>query len=640
MRNHHGLKMKARVKPRNKARGKPRKAKPRGALRVVICGSTGDGKSTLIGRLLTETGAVPDDRLAALASPSKRRGQVRDGLDYALLVDEVEAGSEQNSAIDVVHRFGTKRRAFVVADTPGHERYMRNLVTAASNADVAVLLVDARLGVTSQTMRHSRIAALLGIRRIALVINKMDLVHYSEKSFETVVASYRRFAASLGPLDVTPIPAAARSGDNVATLSKKMRWHKGPTVLRFLETAELDDRTSGKPFRFLVESVSQGGAASCEVAGTVVSGSVVPGDSVKAAHSRLASRVSRIVTADGERKRATKGDTVTVVLSGQLDVSRGDLIADPAKAPDVTDQFAAHVVWLAEAPLFPGRGYWLNIGAQRVGATVTTLKHKVDVVSGAEEAAGNLAINEIGFCNLATIEPIALDTYADNPATGAFTLIDRATGVTAGAGMVAFPLRRASNIRHQHYEVNKEARSLIKAQRPCIVWFTGLPSAGKSTVMNLVEQRLHQKGVHTYSLDGDNLRGGLTRDLGFTDADRVENIRRAGEVAKLMVDAGLVVLCAFVSPFRAERCMVRELVGDGEFIEVFVDTPLATCIERDPKGLYRKAREGRVFHVTGIDSPYEKPERPEIHLQPAAGRDARAQADTVLAELLRRAIAR
>jgi bifunctional enzyme CysN/CysC len=464
----------------------------------------------------------------------------------------------------------------------------------------------------------------------------MDLVHFSEKAFDAAVLAYREFAASLGTLNVTPIPAAARSGENVMARSKKMRWFRGPSVAEYLETVV--PRAAGA-LRIPVQRISGEGRDFRGFAGTVASGSIARGDNARIARSGLSSRVARIVAADGgDIERAKAGDAVTIVFSDHLDVSRGDLIADPERGPEVSDQFAAHVVWFEETPLLPGRSYSLRMGTQTVTATVTTLKHKVELATGAEEAGHNLAMNEIGFCNVATIEPVAFDACGDNRATGAFVLTDRLSGKTVGAGMVAFALRRASNIRHQHYEVDKQARSALKSQRPCIVWFTGLPSAGKSTVMNLVEQRLHRQGAHTYSLDGDNLRGGLTRDLGFTDADRVENIRRAGEVAKLMVDAGLVVLCAFVSPFRAERRMVRELVGEGEFVEVFVDTPIETCIERDPKGLYRKAREGKVFHVTGIDSPYEPPERPEIHLRPAAGRDAAAQADAVFAELIRRGI--
>lgn len=518
------------LKSRKPARKKRVAEKPRDFLCFVVCGSAGSGKSTLIGRLVAETGPAPEDRLAP---PLPNNAAYR--------------------------HFGTGTRAFAAADTPGHEQSARDMMCGALSAGVAVVVVDARAGITDAAMRHSRIAALLGIREIALVVNAMDLAHYSEKAFDSVTAAYREFAASLGALRVTAIPVAARSGDNVAVRSKKMRWYKGPSVLEYLEAA---DAASG-----------------------------------------------------------------------------GEAVTDPKEPAEVSDQFAAHVVWFGETPLLPGRGYSLRMGAQTVAATVTSLRHKIELATGAEEAGHNLALNEIGFCNLATIEPVVFDACAGNRATGTFILIDRMTGMTAGAGMVAFALRRASNIRHQHYEVGKDARAALKSQRPCIVWFTGLPSAGKSTVMNLVEQRLHRQGVHTYSLDGDNLRGGLTRDLGFTDADRVENIRRAGEVAKLMVDAGLVVLCAFVSPFRAERRMVRELVSEGEFVEVFVDTPLEICIARDPKGLYRKAREGKVFHVTGIDSPYEPPERAEIHLEPAAGRDAGAQADAVLAELIRRGIA-
>jgi bifunctional enzyme CysN/CysC len=614
-------------------------SKSRDLLRVVACGSVDDGKSTLIGRLLAETSSIPEDQLEALKTLSRRYGTVRGGLDYALLLDGLEAEREQGITIDVAYRyFGTTRRAFIVADAPGHEQYTRNMVTAASNADVAILLVDARTGITNQTMRHSRIAA--GIRNIVLVINKMDLVRFSKEPFDKVVNGFREFSSTLGNVKIVAIPVAARSGENVVTRSKRMSWYKGPTVLRFLETVKINKATKAQPFRFPIQRVNRDTPNFRGFAGTVASGSVRRGDTVKVARSGLPSRIARMVTADGDRELARSGDAVTIVLSDQIDISRGDLISAPNHLPDVTDQFAAHIVWFDETPLMPGRSYLLHIGTQTVGATITTLKHKIELETGGEEAGRNLAMNEIGFCNLSTLSLIALDPYTDNRATGAFILIDRMTAATVGAGMVAFSLRRASNIRHQHYEVDKASRAAVKAQRPSIIWFTGLPAAGKSTIMNLVERRLHERGVHTYSLDGDNLRGGLNRDLGFTDADRVENIRRAGEVAKLMVDAGLVVLCAFVSPFRVERRMVRELVGPDEFLEIFVDTPLAVCEARDPKGLYRKARAGTAFHVTGIDSPYEPPEQPEIHLTADKKTDASAMADIVLAELARRRVAK
>lgn len=500
----------------------PAGPKPRDGLRIVVGGEAGAGKTALIGRLAASD-SIPKDQPALSTSTDHHR------------------------------RFATAQRAFVAADIADDAQHARHMVSAASSADVAILLVDTRSGVTDRIMRDSRIAALLGIREIVLVINKMDLVDYSEQAFDAIVESYREFAASLDTLKVTPIPVAAASGENIAVRGDKMRWFKGPSVLEYLETVEVSTAAQDQPFRFPVQSIVTG-PDSRGFTGTLASGSVSRGDNASVARLRLASRVERIVSAEGgDLERAIAGDTVTLVFADHLDASPGDVIADPALAPDVTDQFAAHIVWFEEAPLFPGRSYSLHVGTRTVVATVTSLRHKVELQSGAEEAGHNLARDEIGFCHLATLEPIALDACRDNRITGAFTLADRLTGATVGTGMVAFALRRASNIRHQHYEVNKQARSAMKSQRPCIIWFTGLPSAGKSTVMNLVEQRLHQQGVHTYSLDGDNLRGGLTRDLGFTDADRVENIRRAGEVAKLMVDAGLVVLCAFVSPFRAER---------------------------------------------------------------------------------------
>ena len=610
----------------------------RGLLRFVACGSVDDGKSTLIGRLLLETGSVADDQLASLASLSRRYGTTGDELDCALLLDGLESEREQGITIDVAYRyFGTTRRAFVVADTPGHEQYTRNMVTGASNADLAVLLVDTRHGITTQTMRHSRIAALLGIRRVLLVANKMDLVGFAQEAFVRLREQYLEFAAPLEFAHIEAIPVSARGGDNVGRRSKEMPWYDGPTVLEHLETVEAAASEAAKPLRYVVQSVTRAENDFRGLAGIVASGSIAAGDEVLIGRSGDTARVSRIVTYDGDFDRADAGETVTVVLDRHRDASRGDVLAHLDSPPQTTDQFSAHLVWLDEAALLPGRTYSLLIGAQTVPATVTGLKHKVDIETGGKAAGRTLALNEIGFCNLATTRPIVFDPYADNRATGAFILIDRTTGATAGAGMVAFSLRRASNVQWQKFEVNKQARSRMKAQRPCIVWFTGLSGAGKSTILNVVEQRLVQRGIHTYALDGDNVRHGLNRDLGFTDADRVENIRRVGEVAKLMVDAGLVVLCAFISPFRAERRMVRALVEDGEFVEVFVDTPLDICISRDPKGLYAKAKAGRVQHVTGIDSPYESPETPDIHITTTSG-SAETLADVVIADLSRRGI--
>jgi bifunctional enzyme CysN/CysC len=608
----------------------------RDLLRFVACGSVDDGKSTLIGRLLVDAGTVPLDQIEALARRSAKFGDAGDKLDYALLLDGLETEREQGITVDVAYRyFSTARRAFRVADTPGHEQYTRNMATGASQAELAVILVDARNGITTQTRRHARIAALLGISRVLLVVNKMDLVDFAQGAFAAVHDSFRVFAEPLG-MAAAAVPAVASDGDNVVRRSARMPWYLGPTVLEWLERVEIAPRPNA-PLRILVQSATRHNGEFRGYAGYVASGAVRPGDDVAIARTGQTTRIARIVSFDGELDRARAGSAVTLTLADQLDVARGDMMVPPEARPALADQFAAHLVWLDETHLLPGRTYTLRCGTQTAAASVTALKHKVDVATGAAAATRTLEMNEIGFCNLATAAPIALDPYTENRATGGFILIDRISARTVAAGMVAFPLHRAGNVRQQSFGVDKARRAHMKAQRACILWFTGLPGAGKSTILNLVEQRLADRGVHTYALDGDNLRRGLCRDLGFTDSDRVENIRRAGEVARLMVDAGLVVLCAFVSPFRAERRMVRELVGAEEFIEVFVDTPIEVCIERDPKGLYAKARAHAVRNVTGIDSPYEPPEQPELRLE-TVGRSAEAVAEEVLAELRRRGI--
>ncbi len=608
----------------------------RDLLRFVACGSVDDGKSTLIGRLIAETGAISVDQLEALKQWSRKFGSAGEKLDYALLLDGLEAEREQGITIDVAYRyFSTPRRAFLVADTPGHEQYTRNMATGASNAEVALILVDARNGLTSQTCRHTRIAALLGIRQVLLVVNKMDLVGFAESTFAAIRDEYEAFAASLG-LAADSAPTVAPDGDNVVRKSGQMLWYTGPTVLRWLERVEVAQRRD-VPLRFWVQGVNRPNGSFRGYAGIVASGAIAVGDQIMVAGSGQKTCVAGIVTFDGDLGRAETGSAVTLAFSDQLDVARGDMIVRSDTPPAVTDQFAAHLIWLDEMHLLPGRTYTLRLGTQAVAASVTALKHKVDVTTGASTASRVLEANEIGFCNLATAQPVVLDPYADNRATGAFVLVDRISARTVAAGMVAFALRRAGNVREQRFGVDKILRAHIKAQRPCILWFTGLPGAGKSTILNLVEQRLAERGMHTYALDGDNLRRGLNRDLGFTDFDRVENIRRAGEVARLMVDAGLVVLCAFVSPFRAERRMVRELVGPEEFLEVFVDTPIEVCMERDPKGLYAKARNHAVTNLTGVDSPYELPEHAELCLK-TVGREPQAVADDVLLELRRRGI--
>jgi bifunctional enzyme CysN/CysC len=609
----------------------------RDQLHIVACGSVDDGKSTLIGRLLIETGSVTDDQLEKLSELSRRYGGVPGELEYALLLDGLEAERQQGITIDVAYRyFATAQRAFVVADTPGHEQYTRNMLTGASTADLALLLVDVRHGITTQTKRHARIAALLGIRHVLLVVNKMDLADHAEPAFIAVRDAFGRFAEPLGFAAIEAIPVAARHGDNVAQPSARMPWHRGATVLGHLESTEV---ASVRPqaLRYLVQSVTRANGDFRGLAGVVASGDIARGETLTVSGTGRTVRVDRIVTLDGDLERAAAGEAITLVLADHADVARGDMLARPGASPELTDQFAAHLVWLDEHPLLPSRTYLMRIGTRMVPASITALRHRIDIETGGKIAGRTLAVNDIGVCNLSTATPVALDSYSENRATGAFILIDRDSAATVGAGMVDFSLHRASNVRQQSFVVDKAARARQKSQRPCILWLTGLPGAGKSTIMNLVEQQLARRGVHTYALDGDNLRRGLNHDLGFTDEDRVENIRRAGEVARLMVDAGLVVLCAFISPFRADRRMVRELVEASEFLEVFVDTPLAECMARDPKGLYAKAQAGRVRHVTGLDSPYEPPEAPELHLV-TVGTIPEKMADQVIEELERRGV--
>ena len=582
-------------------------------LRFLTCGSVDDGKSTLIGRLLYDSQLILDDQLATLARDSARHGTTGTDLDFALLVDGLEAEREQGITIDVAYRFfSTPRRSFIVADTPGHEQYTRNMATGASGSDVAVILIDARKGVLTQTRRHTYICWLLGIQHICVAVNKIDLVEYSGERFHHIVGDYLGFAQSLSFGSITAIPLSARLGDNVTQRSERMGWYEGPTLLEYLESVEVDLALDDKPFRFPVQWVNRANQDFRGFCGTVASGSIRAGDRIVVAQSGREASVRRIITADGDLPAAHPGDAVTLTLSDEVDIARGDVLARPESRPEVVDQFAAHVLWMAEEPMFPGRSYLLRIGTKYVPARITTLKHKVDVNNLDHIAARTLALNEIGLCNIATSTPVAFDPYAENRETGAFILIDRYTNATAGAGMVTFGLRRATNIHRQGLLVDKSARTRLHGHQATILWFTGLPGSGKSTIANIVERELHSRGAHTYLLDGDNVRHGLSRDLGFTDADRVENIRRVGEVAKLFVDAGMIVLCSFISPFRAERRMVRELMGEGEFIEVYVDTALDECIRRDPKGLYARARAGNIKNFTGIDSPYEPPEAAEV----------------------------
>ncbi|MDG4889669.1 sulfate adenylyltransferase subunit CysN [Mesorhizobium sp. WSM4887] len=585
-------------------------------LRFLTCGSVDDGKSTLIGRLLSDTKQIFEDQLAALENDSRKHGTTGDDIDFALLVDGLEAEREQGITIDVAYRFfATPKRKFIVADTPGHEQYTRNMATGASTADVAIVLIDARQGVLRQTRRHSIIASLLGIRHIVLAVNKIDLVGFDKTVFDRIVADYGDFAQSLGFNSIVPIPMSARFGDNVTSRSERTPWYSGPSLIEHLETVSVDEAAIELPFRFPVQYVNRPNLDFRGFAGTIASGSVSKGDEVVVAKSGRASRVKRIVAHGGDLEQAVAGQAITLVLEDEVEVSRGNMLVSPAARPQVADQFAANLVWFDEQALLPGRSYILRTETDQVSATVTDLKYRVNVNDFAHEAAKSLDLNEVGVCNLSTRAPIAFDPFAENRTTGAFILIDRISNATVGAGMILHSLRRAENIHWQSLDVGKRGRSDLKNQRPAVFWFTGLSGSGKSTIANLFERKLFASGRHTYILDGDNVRHGLNRDLGFTDADRVENIRRVAEVAKLMADAGLIVIVSFISPFSAERRMARELMGEGEFVEVFVDTPFEECARRDPKGLYARALSGEIKNFTGVDSPYETPENPEIHLK-------------------------
>ncbi|CAN5419155.1 sulfate adenylyltransferase subunit CysN [soil metagenome] len=589
-------------------------------LRFITCGSVDDGKSTLIGRLLYDSKMIFEDQLAQLEADSKRVGTQGSNIDFALLVDGLAAEREQGITIDVAYRFfATDRRKFIVADTPGHEQYTRNMVTGASTADLAVILIDARKGVLTQTRRHSFLVNLMGIRHVVLAVNKMDLVGYDQARFDEIVAEYTAFADRLGMENVVAIPISGVAGDNIASRSPKTDWYTGPTLMDHLETVEVDaDRLQAQAFRMPVQWVNRPDLDFRGFAGLIAAGSVRPGDAIRIEPSGRTSKIARIVTFDGDLDQAVAGQSVTLTLADEVDCSRGDIIAGAASPPQVADQFETTVVWMADEPLLPGRSYWLKIGAQRVAAQVTEIKHRIHADTLEQLAARALALNEIAVCNLSLDRPIGFDPYTDIPDTGGFILIDRMTNATVGAGMIRFALRRSQNLHWQALDVSKSTRSFDLGQKPAVIWFTGLSGAGKSTIANLVEKRLRAEGKHTYLLDGDNVRHGLNRDLGFTDADRVENIRRVGEVARLMLDAGLIVLTAFISPFRSERRMARDLVGAGEFFEVHFDTPLAVAEARDVKGLYAKARAGTLANFTGIDSPYEAPENAEIVVDTAS----------------------
>ncbi len=610
----------------------------RPALRFLTCGLVDDGKSTLIGRLLYEQNLIFDDQLAALERDSKKSGTNGADVDFALLLDGLEAEREQGITIDVAYRyFSTRRRAFVVADTPGHEQYTRNMATGASNAELAVLLVDARKGLLSQTHRHAVIASLLGIRHLVLAVNKIDLVGFDRAVFDEIASSFNVFADTLGFTTIQAIPVSARDGDNVSSRSEQTPWYSGPHLLGYLETIDVEDDRAGKPFRMPVQWVNRPNADFRGFAGTIASGSAKPGDEIAILPSGQTTKIKRIIGAGGDLAAAQGRDSVTITLADEIDVSRGDMFAALRDRAQVADQFAAHLVWMSAENLFPGRSYLMKINHSTLPATVTEIKHRIDVTTLSKLAAKTLALNEVGVCNLSVTRPVVFDAYAANRDTGAFILIDRYSNETVAAGMIDFALRRATNIHHHSHTVSKAVRSALMHHRPAVLWFTGLPGSGKSTIANLVEAALHARGVHTVILDGDNVRHGLNKDLGFTESDRVENIRRIGEVAKLMTDAGLIVLCSFISPFRAERRMVRELLDSGEFIEVFVDTPLEECIARDPKGLYRRALAGEIKNFTGVDQPYEAPENPELHLL-AGSKDPDRLASEVVEALVQRKI--
>ncbi|WP_430470650.1 sulfate adenylyltransferase subunit CysN [Thalassospira lucentensis] len=602
-------------------------------LRFITCGSVDDGKSTLIGRLLWDSKMIFEDQLAALESDSRKVGTQGGEIDFALLLDGLQAEREQGITIDVAYRFfSTDKRKFIVADTPGHEQYTRNMATGASTADVAVILIDARKGILTQTRRHSFITSLLGIKHVVLAVNKMDLVDYDQATFDRIVAEYQEFAKDLGYASITAIPLSALRGDNMIEASPNTPWYSGPTLLAHLETVQVEQDAIEKPFRLPVQWVNRPNLDFRGFSGTVASGTIKPGDEIIVTASGQTSTVKDIVTFDGNLDVAIAGQAVTLTLADEIDISRGDVLAQADAKPDFADQFEARIIWMHDDPLLPGRPYLIKMGAQVTNAQISDLKYKVNVNTLEHMAGKTLELNEVGIANISADKALAFDPYDDNRHSGRFIIIDRFTNATVGAGMVNHSLRRATNIKWQEMDINKQARAYQKGQKSAVLWFTGLSGAGKSTVANMVEKKLHAMGKHTYTLDGDNVRHGLNKDLGFTDADRVENIRRVGETAKLFVDAGVITLVSFISPFKSERQLARSLVEDGEFIEVFIDTPLEVCEQRDVKGLYKKARAGEIANFTGIDSPYERPENAEIVVS-TADQSAEQAAEIIVAKL-------
>jgi len=602
-------------------------------LRFITCGSVDDGKSTLIGRLLYESKLVFEDHLAALEADSAKVGTQGGELDFALLVDGLAAEREQGITIDVAYRFfSTEKRKFIVADTPGHEQYTRNMVTGASTADLAVMMIDARKGVLTQTRRHSYLVSILGIKKVLLAVNKLDIVDYSRETFERIEADYRAFAAEIGLEDITAIPMSALRGDNILAPSENTPWYLGPPLMDYLENVEIAEESREAAFRMPVQWVNRPDLDFRGFSGLVVGGSVHPGDRVRVLPGGQQSTVERLVTQDGDLDEVVAGQSITITLADEIDISRGDVLATADSPPEVADQFEAHVVWMADEGMTPGRHYVLKLGTRTVGATLSQPKYRVNVNTLEHVAAKTLELNEIGICTLTLDRVIPFDPYVENRDMGGFILIDRLTNATVAAGMLHFALRRSQNVHWQAVEVHKESRAALAGHRPCVIWFTGLSGAGKSAIANLVEKRLHADGVRTYLLDGDNVRHGLNKDLGFTDADRIENMRRVSEVARLMVDAGQVVLVSFISPFEEEREQARSLVAPDEFCEVFVDTPLEVAEARDVKGLYRKARAGQLEHFTGIDSPYERPSHPEVRIDTTAAQPEDAS-ETVITKL-------
>jgi bifunctional enzyme CysN/CysC len=608
-------------------------------LRFITCGSVDDGKSTLIGRLLYDSKMIFEDQLAALETDSKKVGTQGQEIDFALLVDGLAAEREQGITIDVAYRFfNTEKRKFIVADCPGHEQYTRNMVTGASTADLAVILIDARKGVLVQTRRHSYLCHLIGIRNIVLAVNKMDLVGYDQKVFDDIVADYTAFAKSIGIESFTAMPISGFKGDNITSRSDNTPWYTGPTLVEHLETVEvLSSVDAEKPFRMPVQWVNRPNLDFRGFSGLIATGSVKPGDEIRVVPSGKTSTVTRVVTLGGDLDEAVAGQSVTICLADEIDCSRGDVIAITDNPPQASDQFESTLVWLNDEAMHVGRAYWLKLGTQTVSVTVHQPKYVVNVNAvggdGAHLAAKTLELNAIGVVEISTDRPIVFEAYADNRTLGGFILIDKITNATVAAGILHFSLRRAQNVHWQPTDITRAEHARLKNQTPRVLWFTGLSGAGKSTIANEVEKRLNLMNRHTFLLDGDNVRHGLNKDLGFTEADRIENIRRVGEVAKLMADAGLIVLTAFISPFRAERDMVRQMIPTGEFVEIYVDTPLAVAEQRDVKGLYKKARAGELKNFTGIDSPYEPPEVPEIRVN-TAEMSAEEAADYIIQQLL------